>query len=207
MRKFTGVPMYRTLWFSFLLFFCAWRTRVSVYIAGSNCIPSLTSGSKDEDCAMFVMFHGRRSILTLNYLLLVVLGCLASISNQCVENSECKNGYCRAGMCICNPGWWGSLCQFCRLRWARQYLVHHERAIAVYQLRATWNRSLPEDIVIINLKVIVDPASLYKVVPDIFSCFIFTCMLRGQMVCVTLNLLMTIKLMSLILLNWNINFM
>ena len=70
----------------------------------------------DADFAMSVMFHERRPILTVNYLLLVILGCLASVSNQCDENSECKNGYCRAGMCICNPGWWGKLCQFCRLR-------------------------------------------------------------------------------------------
>ena len=76
----------------------------------------LHSFNDDEDSAMFVMFWERRSILTLNYLLLVVLGCLASVSNQCKENSECKNGVCRAGMCFCNPGWWGSLCQFCRRR-------------------------------------------------------------------------------------------
>ena len=91
-------------------------------VSGSACISLAQIAfqlNDDEDFAMFVMFHERRSILTLNYLLLVVLGCLVSVSNQCVENSECKNGYCRAGMCICNPGWWGSLCQFCRLRWAR----------------------------------------------------------------------------------------
>ena len=43
-------------------------------------------------------------------------------------------------------------------------------AIAAYQLLATWNRSLPEVIVIINLNVVVvDPIRLvYQVVPDIF---------------------------------------
>ncbi|XP_078358816.1 attractin-like protein 1 [Oculina patagonica] len=66
---------------------------------------------------MFIMFGERRSSLTLSYLLFVVLGCLVTVSNQqCSKNTDCKNGYCTSDKCICNPGWWGSLCQFCRLR-------------------------------------------------------------------------------------------
>ncbi|RMX57812.1 hypothetical protein pdam_00006739 [Pocillopora damicornis] len=65
---------------------------------------------------MFVVSSIRRSMSTLIFVLFVVLGCFVSLSNQCDKNSDCKNGYCRAGMCICNPGWWGNLCQFCRLR-------------------------------------------------------------------------------------------
>lgn len=82
------------------------------FIAGSRCVLL----KLEDDSAMFVMFSRRRSILTLSFVLFVVLGCLVSFSNQCDKNSDCKNGYCTAGMCICNPGWWGSLCQFCRLR-------------------------------------------------------------------------------------------
>ena len=70
----------------------------------------------ENDSAMFVVSSIRRSMSTLIFVLFVVLGCFVSLSNQCDKNSDCKNGYCRAGMCICNPGWWGNLCQFCRLR-------------------------------------------------------------------------------------------
>ena len=74
-----------------------------------------------DESAMFVVFGERRSILTLSYLLFVALGCLVTVSNQCSRNSDCKNGYCQTDKdtCICNPGWWGSLCQFCRLRYVR----------------------------------------------------------------------------------------
>ena len=133
---------------------------------GSACISlahtAFRANNDDEDFAMSVILWERRSILALNYLLLVVLGCLASVSNQCVENSECKNGYCRAGMCICNPGWWGSLCQFCRLRWENRLF----RSSSLTQLRHVnyvllWNRSLPDIIVIIHLNVVVvDPFRL-----------------------------------------------
>ncbi|KAJ7336559.1 hypothetical protein OS493_011773 [Desmophyllum pertusum] len=60
------------------------------------------------------------SILTPSFVLFVVLGWFVPLSiNQCSDNSDCNlNGYCTeaAGMCICNPGWWGKKCQFCRLR-------------------------------------------------------------------------------------------
>ena len=145
----------RSIWFSTLFFHKEWRCKkysqefnkprmpaVRTYslwefrhAQGSACISlahtAFRANNDDEDFAMSVILWERRSILTLNYLLLVVLGCLASVSNQCIENSECKNGYCRAGMCICNPGWWGSLCQFCRLRWENRLF----RSSSLTQLR------------------------------------------------------------------------
>lgn len=80
-------------------------------------LTQMTFRGDEDDSAMFIMFGERRSSLILSYLLFVVLGCLVTVSNQlCSKNTDCKNGYCTSDKCICNPGWWGSLCQFCRLR-------------------------------------------------------------------------------------------
>ncbi|CAH3033959.1 unnamed protein product [Porites lobata] len=65
---------------------------------------------------MFVMFRKPSVNLTFNFAFFLALGCLTTVSSQCKINNDCKNGYCRSGMCICNRGWWGSLCEFCRLR-------------------------------------------------------------------------------------------
>ncbi|XP_044169184.1 attractin-like protein 1 isoform X2 [Acropora millepora] len=58
-----------------------------------------------------------RSTLTFVFVLFPLLCRLTSPSDQCVKSSDCnKNGLCMRGICICNSGWWGNLCQFCRLR-------------------------------------------------------------------------------------------
>lgn len=143
---------------------------------------------------MAVMLWERRSILTLNYLLLVVLGCLASVSNQCVQNSECKNGYCRAGMCICNSGWWGNLCQFCRLRWENRLFRSSSLTqlwhVSYVLLEIARYQTLSSLFIWMWLSLIHSES--HKLVLDIF-CFYnlkWHFMLRVQIGCVTL--LMTI---------------
>lgn len=163
-----------------LLFFPMFARRSACYIAGSDMHSVLND---DEDCAMFVMFRERRFSLTLSYLLLVVLGCLVAVSDQCVDNSECKNGYCRAGMCICNRGWWGSLCQFCRLRWENVIPdgVHHERKLLSYVLlEITCHQKLLSLLIcMLFLSTIsLDHPDSYQVVPDIFLLYKWNFMLR-----------------------------
>lgn len=65
-------------------------------------------------------FFYSRSTLTLMFWLFVLIGCLVSPSNPCQKNGDCRNGYCMEGTCICNDGWWGNLCQFCRLRLSKE---------------------------------------------------------------------------------------
>ena len=94
---------------------CALRGHAS-YVETSGLHRRLQSILRDDVSAMFVMFRKPSVNLTFNFAFFLALGCLTTVSSQCKINNDCKNGYCRSGMCICNRGWWGSLCEFCRLR-------------------------------------------------------------------------------------------
>ncbi|KAJ7392447.1 hypothetical protein OS493_012111 [Desmophyllum pertusum] len=43
-------------------------------------------------------------------------GVLVQTLFKCTKNLDCISGSCNNGFCLCNPNWWGDLCQFCRER-------------------------------------------------------------------------------------------
>lgn len=65
---------------------------------------------------------GRFSMVSLCFAIAAASGLLPSTENVCQNNGDCVNGYCQAGMCICNKGWWGHFCQYCRLRYSSNFI-------------------------------------------------------------------------------------
>ena len=63
------------------------------------------------------MLLTRRFLCLYGFYALIVLVQVSVTVSGCQKNSDCTFGYCQAGHCICNEGWWGNLCEFCRLRY------------------------------------------------------------------------------------------